>query len=224
VVQTLLAALAVPVHMPLLLQVSLVVQSFMSLHEVPGEQLPVHAPLTQAMPEQTLHAPLVPPPHIDAVWLATGTQVLPLQHPVVHDAAVQAHWPPVQVPLWHWALTVHAPPSAVLATQAPEPLQTMLLPHPVPGAALVTWQTGAPVVQAICPGAHVVPHAMLAVQETQLPLPSHTWVAPQVVPGAAFVCAHTAAPVEQAILPGLHVVPQVMSLVQAMQFPLASHT
>lgn len=88
--------------MPLLLQVSGLVQSFMSLHEVPGEQLPMHEPLTQAMPEQVLQAPLLPPPHIEAVSLATGMQLFPLQQPVVHDAAVQTHWPALQVvPLAH---------------------------------------------------------------------------------------------------------------------------
>jgi len=91
VVQVLLAAFAVPMHMPLLLHVSGVVQSFMSLHDVPGEQLPTHEPLTQAMPEQALQALLAPPPHMDAVSLATGTHVLPLQQPVVHDAALQTH-------------------------------------------------------------------------------------------------------------------------------------
>ena len=84
-------------HMPLLLQVSGLVQSFMSLHDVLGEQLPTHEPLTQAMPEQALQAPLAPPPHIDVVSLATETQVLPLQQPVVHELAVQTHWPALQV-------------------------------------------------------------------------------------------------------------------------------
>jgi hypothetical protein len=84
-------------HMPLLLQVSGLVQSFMSLHDVFGEQLPTHEPLTQAMPEQALQAPLAPPPHIDVVSLATETQVLPLQQPVVHELAVQTHWPALQV-------------------------------------------------------------------------------------------------------------------------------
>jgi len=78
-------------HMPALLQVSALVQSFMSLHPVPGEQLPAQAPFTQAMPEHALQLLLLPPPHIDVVWLATGTQVLPLQHPFGHDAAVQTH-------------------------------------------------------------------------------------------------------------------------------------
>jgi len=84
-------------HVPVLLQVSALVQSFMSLHPVPGEQLPMHEPFTQAMPEHALQLLLAPPPHIDVVWLATGTQVLPLQQPVGHDAAVQTHWPALQV-------------------------------------------------------------------------------------------------------------------------------
>ena len=88
-VHTLLAAFAVPMHMPALVQVSGLVQSFMSLHELPGEQLPTHEPFTQAMPVHDLQVLLAPPPHIEAVSLATGTQVLPLQHPGVLDAAVQ---------------------------------------------------------------------------------------------------------------------------------------
>jgi len=87
---------AVPMHIPELLQLSLV-HSFWSLHEPPGVQLPMHEPLKQAMPEQALQAPLAPPPHIDAVSLATGTQVLPLQQPVVHEAAVHTQLPPLQV-------------------------------------------------------------------------------------------------------------------------------
>ena len=95
--QTLLAAFAVPMHMPALVQVSGLVQSFMSLHELPGEQLPTHEPFTQAMPVHDLQVLLAPPPHIEAVSLATGTQVLPLQHPVVHEAAVQTQLPALQV-------------------------------------------------------------------------------------------------------------------------------
>jgi hypothetical protein len=99
-VQTLLAALAVPTQVPLLLHVSGLVQSLLSLHDVPGEQLPAHAPLTQAIPEHGLHAPLAPPPHIAVVSLATATQVLPLQQPPEHEAAVQTHTPPLHaVPL-----------------------------------------------------------------------------------------------------------------------------
>jgi len=90
-VHTLLAGSAVPMHIPLLVQVSGLVQPFLSSHELPGEQLPTHEPLTQAMPEHALQAPLVPPPHIAAVSLATGTQVVPLQQPVVHEDAVQVH-------------------------------------------------------------------------------------------------------------------------------------
>jgi len=96
-VQTLLFALAVPLQVPLLLQVSGLVQSFLSSHEPPGEQLPMHEPLTQALPEQALQAPLVPPPHIEVVSLATGTQLLPLQHPVVHEVALHTHVPALHV-------------------------------------------------------------------------------------------------------------------------------
>lgn len=90
-----LAAFAVPTHMPLLLQLS-VVQSFMSVHEPPGEQLPMQEPLTHAMPEQALQALLLPPPHMDAVSLATAMQLLPLQQPVVQEVALHT-----QVPALH---------------------------------------------------------------------------------------------------------------------------
>ena len=129
-----------------------------------------------------------------------------------------------QLTLVHSAGTMHMPPVGVFATHEPLPLQTMLLPHAVPTIALVAMQTGAPVVQAIAPGAQVVPQAMSLVQDTQLPLPSQTMLVPHVVPPVAFACMHTGAPVVQAILPGLQVVPHTMSFVQAVQPPLASHT
>src|SRR3569623_987391 len=49
------------------------------------------------MPVLALLAPWAPPPHIDVVSLATETQVLPLQQPVVHKLAEQTHWPALQL-------------------------------------------------------------------------------------------------------------------------------
>jgi hypothetical protein len=43
--------------------------------------------------EHEVHAP--PAPHCVSLWLANGTQLVPLQHPVVHEFAVQTH----EVPL-----------------------------------------------------------------------------------------------------------------------------
>lgn len=92
----LLSVVAVPEHLPAELHVSGSVQGLLSLQELPGEQLPVHAPLTQACDTHALHAPLEPPPHIAVVWFATGTQALPLQQPPGHELASHTHFPPVQ--------------------------------------------------------------------------------------------------------------------------------
>lgn len=116
--QTLFVALAVPTHVPLLLQVSGLVHSFMSSHDVLGVQLPAHAPLTQAIPEHALHAPLAPPPHMVAVSLAAATQLLPLQHPPEHEVAEHTHVPPLHVvPAAQVFATAAGHPEA--ATQAP---------------------------------------------------------------------------------------------------------
>jgi hypothetical protein len=111
------------------------VQSFMSLHEVPGEQLPTHEPLTQAMPEHVLQVLLAPPPHIDAVSLATGTQLVPLQQPVVHEAAVQTQLPALQVwPVKHIFGVSEGHPVAATHVpgimQASEDVQVTAVPPP----------------------------------------------------------------------------------------------
>ena len=72
----------------------------------------------------------------------------------------------LQFPFWHSWLFVHEPPSAVLVTQLPLPSQARFDPQVVPTPAGDWLHTGAPVLQLIVPGLHVVPHAAFAVQET----------------------------------------------------------
>lgn len=66
-------------------------------------QLQVQEPLTQVMPDgHATHVPLAPPPHIVFDSAESGTQLVPLQHPVPHDAVVHAHCPLLHVcPLPH---------------------------------------------------------------------------------------------------------------------------
>jgi hypothetical protein len=76
--------------------VSLVVHSLPSLQAPPGVQLPVQAPLTQACATHCLQVPLAPPPQVVVVWLATGTQVVPLQQPPTHEVESHAQLPLAQ--------------------------------------------------------------------------------------------------------------------------------
>src|SRR5689334_9969404 len=77
---------------------------------------------------------------------------------------------------------------AVQVTQAPEPLQTWLVPQLVPAILLVSsTQVMAPVVQDVVPflqAVGLVVQALPAVHETQLPEPLQTMLAPQLAPGA----------------------------------------
>ena len=102
---------------------------------------------------------------------------------------------------------MQAPP-AVQATQAPELLQTMLVPQPVPGDLLApSTQVLAPVEHEIMPFLQMlglVLQAAPAVQATQPPLPSQTWLVPQVVPAALLPpSTQVCAPVEQELVPFL---------------------
>ena len=142
-VQAVLLATAVPLHCPLLLQMS-VVHSFPSLQAVLGVQLPVHALLTHACAEHALHVlPLVPPPHVDTVWLATGTHALPLQQPLQDELASHTQAPPE-----------HRCPAPQTVPQVPQLLlsvwvlvQVPLLPHGVSPAV----QAHAPLWQVLPP-------------------------------------------------------------------------
>src|SRR6185295_992702 len=83
-------------------------------------------------------------------------------------------------------LPVQAPP-AVQATQAPELLQTMLVPQAVPGDLLPpSTQVCAPVEQELVPFLQEVGlpmHDCPAVHATQPPVPLQTMLVPQLVPG-----------------------------------------
>ena len=89
-----------------------------------------------------------------------------------------------QFPLWQSWPFVHEPPSAVLATQLPLPLQTRFEPHDVPSDAFDWLQTGVPVVQLYVPGAQVVPQEAVGVHALQLPLLSQYRFDPQDEPTA----------------------------------------
>jgi hypothetical protein len=121
----------------------------------------VHAPQVP-MPSQTWLVPQLVP----AVLLPVpSTQVVP---PVRHDV----------VPILHaLGLPVHVLP-AVQATQTPLPLQTMLVPQPVPAALLLpSMHVMPPVRHDVVPFRQLVglPVQVLpAVQPTQMPLPLQT--------------------------------------------------
>jgi hypothetical protein len=129
-----------------------------------------------------------------------------------------------QFPLWHSRLVVHAPPLAAWATQLPPPSHARFDPQVVPTLAGDLLHTGAPVLQLIVPGLHVVPHAMPTVQDTHVPAPSQTWFVPQLVPAVALLWLQTRLPVVQLVVPGLQVVPQDAPAVHAVQVPLPSQT
>src|SRR5580765_324634 len=79
---------------------------------------------------------------------------------------------------------------AVQAMQAPDPLQTMLVPHAVPPGLLASsTQAWAPVAHEVMPVLQMfalVVHAWPALQATQAPAPSQTMPTPQLVPAAVF--------------------------------------
>jgi len=100
---------------------------------------------------------------------------------------------------------------AVQATQAPEPLQTMLVPQLVPADLFPpSTQVWAPVAQEVVPFLQMlglVVQAAPAVQETHVPEPLQTRFIPQVVPAAVFPpSTQVWAPVVQEVVPFLQVV------------------
>jgi hypothetical protein len=175
--------------------------------QVPQNPLPSQTWLEpQAVPAMTLPVPSTQ----DAVPVAQEMT------PLLHDDG----------------LPLHAPPAAH-ATHMPVPLQTRLVPQPVPAAfAVPSTHVWTPVVHAVTPLTHAPPgfvvHAWPAVQSVHWPLALHTWLVPQVVPGdlaapSIQVCtpvAHDVTPLAHA--PGLpvHACPSA----QATHAPLPSHT
>src|SRR5205814_1136525 len=128
--------------------------------------------------------------------LLPSTQVIvPLEQdvePFLQMFGLPVHdWPPVQ------------------ATHMPLPLQTRLVPQPMPGALLPpSVQVIAPVEQVVVPflQAFGLPvHDWPAVQATQLPLPLQTMLVPQLVPAVLFVSSRqVGTPVVHELMPFLH--------------------
>jgi hypothetical protein len=121
-------------------------------------------------PSQTMLAPQLVPP----ILLLPSAQVMaPDMQEVV---------PFLQM----FGLPVQDPP-AVQATQAPEPLQTMLAPQLRPGAlSPPSTQVMAPDMQEVAPFLQMLGLPVQdppAVQGTQAPEPSQTRLVPQLVPG-----------------------------------------
>src|SRR5438477_487871 len=100
---------------------------------------------------------------------------------------------------------VQAPP-AMHATQLPAPLQTMLVPQPVPAVfGLPSTQVMAPVVQEVVPllhGFELPEQDVPAAQAMQPPAPLQTMLVPQLVPAVlGLPFAHVDMPVEHDAVP-----------------------
>jgi hypothetical protein len=135
----------------------------------------VHAP-QNPLPSHTR----LEPQEVPAVTFpAPSTQVAA---PVMHEV----------MPVLHWdGLLVHAVP-AVHATQVPEPLQTMLLPQPVPASLLVSSRhVCTPVPHELMPFTHaargLVVQVCPGVHNVHCPFALQTWLVPQPVPAAFMV-------------------------------------
>jgi hypothetical protein len=181
---------------------------------------------------QTLGLPVQAPPAAQATQAPALLQTRSVPQPVpgvLLPPSTQVWAPVVQenVPfLQTLGLVVQEPP-AVQPTQAPEPLQTRLVPQLVPADLLApSTQVWAPVVQEVTPLLQLfglVPHAELAVQETQVPEPLQTRLVPQPTPGAVLPpSTQVCAPVEQELVPVLQALGlpvQALPAVQEMQPP-----
>jgi hypothetical protein len=210
---------------------------------VPGALLPpsmqVWLPEAQEVVPflQTLGLPVQEPPAVQETHVP-----LPLQTKLVPQLVPAALLPPsmqVIAPVEHEVapflqlpgLPVQACP-AVHETQAPEPLQTMLVPQPVPAGLLPpSTQVIAPVEQEVVPFMQLpgLPvQACPAVHETQAPELLQTMLVPQLVPDAFGVpLAQIAVPVEHDATPFAHgfgLPEQLCPSVQVPQKPLPSQT
>ena len=111
------------------------------------------------------------------------------------------------VPLLHGDGLPLQPLPAVQATHVPVPLQTMLVPHVVPAALLVSSrQVSTPVVHALIPltqaACGFVEQAMPAVHSVHWPLALQTMLAPQPLPaGLTVPSTQVAAPVAHDVTP-----------------------
>jgi hypothetical protein len=172
-------------------------------------------PAVQATQDPEVLQTMLVPQDVPGALLPLSMQVCA---PVVQDV----------VPFLHalFGLVVQALPVAQ-GTQAPEPLQTMLVPQLTPGPRLVpSAQVAVPEEQSVTPFLQRLglPMQVLpAVQPTQPPLPSHTMLVPQLTPGDLLVSSTQAmVPVEQAVTPFLQVpglLPQEIPAVQELHVP-----
>jgi len=149
--------------------------------QAPQKPLPSHTLFEpQEVPALTLPAP--------------STQV---EAPVMHE---------VMPVLQTFGLVEQVLP-AVHATQVPEPLQTMLVPQPVPGALLVSSaHVCTPVPHELMPFTHaargLVVHAWPGVHSVHCPFALQTWLVPQPVPAAFMVpSTHTWVPEAHELVP-----------------------
>jgi len=174
--------------------------------------LGVHAPPVP-LPSQTWFVPQLVPA---ALLVLASTHLLA---PVAHDV----------VPfLQALGFVVHEVP-AVQATQVPLPLQTMLVPQPVPAALLLpSTHVIAPVEHEVVPFLHaafgLVVHEFPAVQATQMPLPLQTWLVPQLAPADLLPpSTQVMTPLEHDVVPALQTLGlpvQELFCTQGPQMPL----
>ena len=187
---------------------------------------------------QTLGFPVQAPPPVHATQLPEPLQTMlvpQLVPPALLLPSTQTGAPDEQaiMPFLQelFGLVEQACP-AVQATQAPEPLQTMLVPQPTPGDLLVSsTHVIAPVAQEVAPFLQAVGlpvQEMPAVQVTQVPEPLQTMLTPQLVPpvfGVPFT--HVDEPVEHDAMPfeqGFGLPEQLAPAVHVPQNPLPSQT
>jgi hypothetical protein len=187
-----------------------VAQDVVPFRQTPG--LPVHA-----LP--AVHAPQAPLPlQTMLVPQAVPGALLPPSTQVIAPVAQEV------VPLRQMlGLVVHALP-AVQAPQVPLPLQTMLVPQPVPGALLPpSMQAITPVAQEVVPLRQMlglVVHAVPAVQPPQTPVALQTRFVPQLVPAALLPPSmQVNTPVVQDVMPFRQMLGLVVHAVFAAQGP-----
>ena len=170
---------------------------------------------TQApLPLQTMPVPQALPADLLPKSTQTGAPVWQLVMPVLQAVGL----------VEQFAFAVHA-------VHAPDPLQTMLVPQPVPpGLAASSTQVCAPVAQDVVPvlqAFELVVHACPGAHATQPPLPLQTIPTPQLVPAARFIpSAQVVALPLQVVVPCLQAVGlpvQLWPATQVPQNPLPSH-
>jgi len=159
---------------------------------------------TQApLPLQTMPVPQALPADLLPKSTQTGAPVWQLVMPVLQAVGL----------VEQFAFAVHA-------VHAPDPLQTMLVPQPVPpGLAASSTQVCAPVAQDVVPvlqAFELVVHACPGAHATQPPLPLQTIPTPQLVPAARLLVPlgdlspARAAPLSDAALTPYHAIKRAL--------------